>query len=172
MPAWNSRQMPHPLLAPWSDDYDEESRFAATVPGAVLTGSGSINLHIQYDLCSPTLADLIDQGKAQYVALLACAHTFARESYATEYPEQHLSLKATDYADTLLFTPHICAVADVEGFTSPEHSPEYAAVRPNGFDITGDRHPGHRRDHRHRPGVEQQPVLGNRLSGGRGHECG
>lgn len=136
MPAWNSRQMPHPLLSTWSEDYEDESRFAATVPGAVLSGNGSINLHIQYDLCSPTLADLIDRGKAQYVALLACAHTFARESYATGYPEQHVSLTAADYADTLLLTPHICAVTHVEGFISPEHSPEYVTVRPNGFDIS------------------------------------
>jgi hypothetical protein len=135
MPAWNTRQMPHPLLAPWSDDYDEDSNFAASVPAAVLTGNGNINLHIQYDLCSPTLVDLIERGQAQYVALLACAHTFTRESYSTEYPEQHLVLNATDYADTLLFTPHICAVAGIERFTSPEHSPEYAAVRPQGFDI-------------------------------------
>ena len=135
MPAWNTRQMPHPLLAPWSDDYDEDSNFAASVPAAVLTGNGNINLHIQYDLCSPTLVDLIECGQAQYVALLACAHTFIRESYSTEYPEQHLVLNATDYADTLLFTPHICAIAGIERFTSPEHSPEYAAVRPQGFDI-------------------------------------
>ena len=135
MPAWNSRQMPHPLLAPWSDDYDKDVNFAASVPTAVLTGNGSINLHVQYDLCSPTLVDLIERGQAQYVALLACAHTFARESYSTEYPEQHLVLNATDYADTLLFTPHVCATASIERFTSPEHSPEYAAVRPEGFDI-------------------------------------
>ena len=135
MPAWNSRQMPHPLLAPWSDDYDEDSNFAASVPTAVLTSNGSINLHIQYDLYSPTLMDLIERGQAQYVALLACAHTFTRESYSTEYPEQHLVLKATDYADTLLFTPHVCSIAGIERFTSPEHSPEYAAVRPEGFDI-------------------------------------
>ena len=135
MPGWNSRQMPHPLLAPWSYDYHEESRFTATVPAAVLTGNGIINLHIQYDLCSPMLADLIDQGKARYVALLACAHTFTRESYPTEYPEQHLALKAGDYADTLVFTPHICAVADLKGFASQEHSPEYRDVRPQGFDI-------------------------------------
>ena len=136
MPAWNSRQMPHPLLAPWSDDYDEGSRFAATVPSAVLTSNVNVNLHIQYELTSPTLVDLIDRGKAQFVALVACAHTFTRESHPTEYPEQHLVLNASDYADTLLFTPHVCAAADIASFKSLEHSPEYASVRPQGFQIS------------------------------------
>ena len=136
MPAWNSRQMPYPLLAPWSDDYDEGSRFAATVPSAVLTSNGSVNLHIQYELFSPTLADLIDRGKAQFVALVACAHTFTRESHPTGYPEQHLVLNASDYADTLLLTPHVCAAADIAGFKSLEHSAEYASVRPQGFQIS------------------------------------
>ena len=135
MPAWNSRQMPHPLLAPWSEDYDEEIGFVATVPNAVLTGSGTINVHIQYDLSSTTLANLIEQGKAEYVALLTCPHTFARESHSTAYPEQHIALTAGDYADTLMVTPNICTVATIEGFASPEHSPEYARVRPQGFHI-------------------------------------
>ena len=135
MVAWNSRQMPHPLLASWSSDYNEEIGFSATVPDAVLTGNGTINVHIQYDLSSRTLSDLINQGKAEFVALVTCAHTFRRETYSTDYPEQHLALTSADYADTLLVTPHICAVDTIKGFASPEQSPEYARIRPNGFKI-------------------------------------
>ena len=136
MPAWNSRQMPHPLLAPWSDDYGNGSIFSATVPSAVLTSNAHVNLHIQYELISPTLVDLIDRGKARFVALVACAQTFTRESYPTGYSEQHLVLNASHYADTILFTPHVCAAANIESFISQEHSPEYATVRPQGFRIS------------------------------------
>lgn len=135
MPGWNTRQMPHPLLAPWTDDYDEDSEFGATVPAAVLTASGTINIHIQYHLASPTLADLIDQGKATYTVLIACAHTFTRETFATGYPEQHLALPASNYADTLLITPHVCAEKQIADFISPEHSLEYKQIRPQGFVI-------------------------------------
>ena len=136
MPGWNSRQMPHPLLAPWTDDYDEDSGFAAAVPDAVLTASGTINIHIQYHLASPTLADLIDQSKATYAALIACAHTFTRQAFPTTYQEQHLALPASDYVDTLLITPHVCSTTTIDNFRSPEHSREYAIIRPTGFRIS------------------------------------
>ena len=84
MSGWNLRQMPHPLLAPWSDDYKESMSFQANVPEAVLTNNGHIDLHIQYRVTSNFLTDLIGKGKAKYTCLLTCPNTLTRETHTTE----------------------------------------------------------------------------------------
>ena len=135
MSGWNLRQMPHPLLAPWSDDYKENVSFQANVPEAVLTNNGHIDLHIQYRVTSNFITDLIGKGKAKYTCLLTCPNTLTRETHTTSYPDQHLTLPAGNFAQNLFLTPHICATESIDKFTSPEHSDEYLMVRPDGFSI-------------------------------------
>ena len=135
MSGWNLRQMPYPLLAPWSDDYKDNASFRASVPEAILTSNGHIELHIQHRLTSDFLKDLISEGKAIYTCLLTCPNTLTRETHTTIYPDQYLTLPADNFAQNVLFTPHICATARIEGFSSPEHSDEYLMLKPEGFSI-------------------------------------
>ena len=83
MTTWNDRLLPHPLLAPWNDDYTDAA-FTAQVPHAVLNNGQQINLTVKYHLTSPALRGLLAEGKARYVGLIACAKTFNRNSYATD----------------------------------------------------------------------------------------
>ena len=100
MTTWNDRLLPHPLLAPWTDDYPEAT-FTAQVPHAVINNGKQINLTIKYHLTSQSLRDLISQGQAHYVSLVACAKTFSRNSYPCEHEDDLCILDAQAFSENL-----------------------------------------------------------------------
>ena len=134
MTTWNDRLLPHPLLAPWNDDYTDAT-FNAQVPHAVLNNGERINLTVKYHLTSQALRELVANGKAQYVGLIACAKTFNRNSYATDQEDELYILDAADYAEELKLTPYVVAAQRIEGFIAPEHNEEIRQLKPDGFDI-------------------------------------
>ena len=117
MTTWNGRLLPHPLLAPWIDDYPEAT-FTAQVPHAVINNGKQINLTIKYHLTSQSLRDLISKGKAHYVSLVACAKTFSRNSYPCEQEDDLCILDAQDFSQELKLTPYVVSKQPIEGFTS------------------------------------------------------
>ena len=134
MTTWNDRLLPHPLLAPWNDDYTDAT-FNAQVPHAVLNNGERINLTVKYHLTSQALRELVANGKAQYVGLIACAKTFNRNSYATDQEDELYILDAADYAEELKLTPYVVAAQRIEGFIAPEHNEEIRATQ-NRMDST------------------------------------
>ena len=134
MTTWNDRLLPHPLLAPWTDDYTDAA-FTAQVPHAVLNNGEQINLTVKYHLTSSALRQLVSEGKAQYVGLIACAKTFKRNSFATAQEDELYILDAADYAEELKLTPYVTATHPIEGFIAPEHNDEIRQLKPDGFDI-------------------------------------
>ena len=134
MTTWNDRLLPHPLLAPWTDDYPEAS-FTAQVPHAVINNGKQINLTIKYHLTSRSLRELISEGKAHYVSLVACAKTFSRNSYPCENEDDLCILDAQEYAEELKLTPYVVAKQQIEGFTSAELAEEIIHFKPDGFHI-------------------------------------
>ena len=134
MTTWNDRLLPHPLLAPWTDDYPEAT-FTAQVPHAVINNGKQINLTIKYHLTSQSLRDLISEGKAHYVSLVACAKTFSRNSYPCEHEDDLCILDAQDFSEELKLTPYVVAKQPIDGFTSAELVEEITRLKPDGFHI-------------------------------------
>ena len=134
MVMWNYRQLPHPLLAPWTDDYGD-AQFIASAPPAVLDNGKRINLAVKYNLTSKVLQELVSHGEAQYVGVVTCSKTFARNSYPTKNEEFIQSLDATDYAGELRLMPYLVARQRITGFTSEEFAEEFRRYKPGGFDI-------------------------------------
>ena len=134
MTTWNDRLLPHPLLSPWTDDYPEAS-FTAQVPHAVINNGKQINLTIKYHLTSQSLRELILEGKAHYVSLVACAKTFSRNSYPCEHEDDFCILDGHDYSEELKLTPYVVAKQPIEGFSSAELAEEITHFKPDGFDI-------------------------------------
>ena len=134
MTTWNDRLLPHPLLAPWTDDY-QEATFTAQVPHAVINNGKQINLTIKYHLTSQSLRDLISKGKAHYVSLVACAKTFSRNSYLSEQEDDLCILEAQDFSQELTLTPYVVAKQPIEGYTSAELVEEITRFKPGGFHI-------------------------------------
>lgn len=135
MTTWNSRQLPYPLLAPWTDDYGDKE-FSAVVPRAVLNDGKEISLTIKYRLTSQYLLDLISAGKAQYLALVSCSKTSMRFAYpSTQDEDVHVLDNAGDYSGLIVLRPYIATVENINGFTSDEHAAEFGYFKPDGFDI-------------------------------------
>lgn len=134
MTTWNPRYLPHPLLAPWNDDYGD-SAFSAIVPQAVLSNGAAISFTIKYNLTSPYLRTLITEGKAKYVALITCAKTSSRNAYPSNQDEDVHVLNANDYAEKFILIPYVVAMQRIKDFTSDEHAEEFKQFKPDGFEI-------------------------------------
>ena len=134
MTTWNSRQLPYPLLSPWTDDYGDKT-FSAVVPHAVLNNGRTISLTIKYHLTSQLLLDLVSTGKAHYVALLSCSKTSMRFAYSSTQDEDVQVLNAGDYSQSMRLRPYLVTTQSIDGFISKEHAPEFGYFRPEGFDI-------------------------------------
>ena len=135
MPVWNDRQLPHPLLAPWTDDYGDRT-FTAVVPHAVEGNGDRINFTIKYHLTSRYLRDLIGSGSAEYVALVTCTGTSRRRALSTKTGDEDVHvLEASEYASELWVSPYVVASRDLEKFTCDELASEFREFRPGGFDV-------------------------------------
>ena len=135
MPTWNSRHLPYPLLAPWTDDYGD-ALFSGNVPHVMLNNGKEISLTIKYHLTSQYLKDLIADGTARYISLIACIRTFIRVTTSPSDQEEDVHiLDAGDYAQELTFTPYVVTTCPVEGFTSNEHAEEIRYISSDGFSI-------------------------------------
>ena len=132
MAGWNDRHLPHPLLAPWTDDYGAAS-FGAIVPHAVEGNGKHINFTIKYHLTSEALRDLFTDGSAQYLTVITCPTTSIRTALPTTQDEDVHVLEAGDYAGYLLLTPYVVAAQPIAGYTSEELADEFRHFRPDGF---------------------------------------
>ena len=134
MTTWNDRLLPHPLLAPWTDDYPQAT-FTAQVPHAVINNGKQINLTIKYHLTSQLLRELVSEGKAYFVSIVACAKTFSRHSYPCAEEDDLCILDARDYSEELRLTPYVVANQPIERLSSAEFAEEITFIKPGGFNI-------------------------------------
>ena len=133
MSFWHQRMFPYPLLAPWTEDY-EQSSFGVEVPEAVLNNGRQVKVDLVFRLYSDTLRGFIDKDQAGYAVEISCPRTFVRSTHTA--PEQYtLLLDASEYDEELLLTPYVASKQDIEGFRSTEHAPEWRAHRPRGFTV-------------------------------------
>ncbi|MDE2864342.1 MAG: hypothetical protein OXR05_04520 [Gemmatimonadota bacterium] len=135
MSTWNHRLLPHPLLAPWSDDYPGK-RFETSVPHAVLHNGKDIVFTVKYNLTSQYLASLISDGLAEFVGILTCSRTAVRNAYRTNQADEVYVVSSKDYSREMRFQTFVIAVKDTHGFISPEHADEFRRFRPEGFAVS------------------------------------
>ena len=132
--SFRNRNLGYPLLAPGLSDY-RAGGFAIAEPDA-RPNSGGINLLITYQLESPYLNGLVEQGRAAFQALIVGDSSFMREATPhTQQPVQQHTLDLARWSGTIEVMPYLTATQRIAGFTSDEHDPEFAAVEPNGFTI-------------------------------------
>ena len=133
MTTWHQRLLPYPLLAPWTEDYDNSS-FGVDVPEAVLNNGRQIRVDLVFRLDSDTLHGLIESEEARYAVEVSCPRTFARSTYVTSERET-LLLDAGDYEEEILITPYVVSTGALEEFRSAEHASEWRDHRPEGFSV-------------------------------------
>ena len=133
MTTWHQRMLPYPLLAPWTEDY-EDCSFGVNVPEAVLNNGREVRVGLVFRLHSDTLRGLIERDEARYAVEVSCPRTFVRSTHQA-FEQDELVLEAGDYADEILLTPYIASTGVLEEFRSPEHASEWRDHRPDGFSV-------------------------------------
>lgn len=135
MTTWNPRQLPYPLLAPWTEDY-AGTIFNTTVPTAVLNDGKQISFTIKYHVTSTYLSGLIASKKAEYITVLVCPSTGVRCALSTFDDEGVHVLEAGDYTKQIQLFSYIVAKQTLRSFGTPEHAEEFRTYRPDGFEIS------------------------------------
>ena len=133
MTTWHQRMLPYPLLAPWTDDY-ENSSFDVDVPEAVLNNGLQVKVDLVFRLYSDTLRVLIENDEARYAVEVSCPRTFVRSTHVTS-EQDTLLLDASDYEEEILITPYVVSTRALEEFRSSEHASEWRDHRPEGFSV-------------------------------------
>ena len=133
MTQWNHRLFPYPLLARWNDDYGQKA-FSARLE-AVQSNKLKINLGIEFSNDSEFLKGFIAERSAQYILVVSCPATAAREVIASPFETTLYELNSTDFSKELLSTPYIVATEEITCFTSDEHALEFKHVVPDGFSV-------------------------------------
>lgn len=129
------RLLPHPHLAPWTDDYPD-GLFSAHLDQAHYTDGRNISLNITFNLESPTLEDLVQAGMAAYAALVDCPSTFTRRLDTFNLPEGTILLPSSEFSADFTATPHVVAITDLTLPSGPEIAEEYRSLRPAGIDLS------------------------------------
>ena len=133
MTTWYQRLLPYPLLAPWTEDY-ENSSFGVDVPEAVLNNGRQIKVDLVFRLYSDTLHGLIEKDEAAYAVEVSCPRTFVRSTHVTSERET-VFLDAGDYEEEILITPYVVSTTALEELRSSEHASEWRDHRPEGFSV-------------------------------------
>lgn len=133
MTTWHQRMLPYPLLAPWTDDY-ENCSFSADVPEAVLNNGSQIKLDLAFRLHSSTLRRLITDDQARFAVQVSCPRTSALSTHPTSERDT-LVLDAGDYSEEVQITPYVVSNTVLDDFKSTEHAAEWRQHRPQGFTV-------------------------------------
>ena len=137
MSRWNKRYIPYPLLAPWTNDYDEEIEFGVEIPHSTRDNCDNLNITIRYKLNSECIKELIACRKAKYLAIIECNRTFRRLALSPSSNENEdvFVESAAEFSDSLHLVPYIVSTCELDGFLSTEHAVEIRSLNPQGFRI-------------------------------------
>ena len=109
---WNHRLFPYPLLARWNDDYGDRD-FTARLEG-VSSNRQKVNLGIEFINGSQFLKELVAEKKAQYVLVVSCPATAAREVITSPFEKTLYELNLSDYSKELESVPYIVSTEKLE----------------------------------------------------------
>ncbi len=118
----------HPVLRPDGLDYTASCKFDVNI--SVKSKNKNIHLDIQYDLTSNFLNDLIQEHRAEYLAVIKCTKTGQRTAYKSEN-DIRLELDGGEFRDKLQVSTYIVAKQDLAKFHADEHDIEIRGIAEN-----------------------------------------
>jgi hypothetical protein len=118
------RAFPYPVLRPGSDDY-RDSDIQATSHFEYSETSAVITAEVDFVLSVEELKALVDDGRAEYVAVFSCRDTYFRQSVASNDPVIRASFPSGDLRGEVIVYPYIFAAKEIENFTCPWINDEF-----------------------------------------------
>lgn len=125
-----NKAFPYPVLRPYSDDYIDVE-FQATAEFEIT--ATSVDVHIQYALSSPEIAEQIETGNASYVAVVSCRDTYYRKVVASQEPKLDISFDPGILRGEVAVDSYVVVIREIKDFTSPDINPEFGKA---GFAFT------------------------------------
>ena len=136
MTSYNRRELPHPTLNPGGDDYQTHIRFGAALQTIRLNAQArEITIAVKYELNSPVLTSLIDEGQAHYHSLTQCLSTRLRESHRSSDAAHTIHLDANKYHGEVFLRPFIIAATDIPAISNRDWDPVIRELLPQGASV-------------------------------------
>jgi len=128
-----NKAFPYPVLRPFSDDYNDVE-FQASVD--FIVGSEKIKAKIGFAVSSEEIVEQIENGKAEYVAVISCRDTYFQSVVSSKTRTIEAEFGIGDLRGEVKVNPYIVVLEDISDFTSPDINSEFG-VGPFSF-IEGD----------------------------------
>lgn len=119
---------PYPVIG---NENDVEGRFV--VSKFVRTSdSDNMRFDYEYEVTNSTLADLITEKKAVFMAQVECSGTFYRKAFPASETTGSFKIGTNELREKVTIRFYVCAVADISDYLPEGSHPDYAGF---GFDI-------------------------------------
>lgn len=117
-----NKAFPYPVLRPFSDDY-KDVEFQAIPEFTV--GKDRIKASISYAISSEEIADEIDRGNAEYVAVISCRDTYFQATLTSSNRSVESEFGIGELRGEVRVHPYVVVKNIIESFTSPDINQEF-----------------------------------------------
>lgn len=116
---------PHPVLAPWRDDFND-GEFTVDVTFREDRNTGQVDLHFAGTLKSAAMKQLIPSGKAKFGCFVVCIATGVRRLIDLGTLPSTYTFAAGELLDTVTLRPLIWMTDEVPDWTPPGVHKEFS----------------------------------------------
>lgn len=118
--------LPHPVLG-ISDDIKGEF----VVTPEITLERDSIGIELEYSLSNPSVEELIDNNKAEFVTEISCQETLFRDAYRTTNNKQEINIDSELLRDEVDLTHWIVASSDIPYYGPSNANEDYLGATFN-----------------------------------------
>ncbi len=120
-------RFPHPVLAEETGDYTEGS-FSVELRVSESRTTGNVTVEYSVQLVEPQVEGLLKDGQALAGLFIVCRRTYYNELHSIPLGEGRIEFRRGELRDAVVLRPVICAVQDIDGFTSPNLHEEFGGI--------------------------------------------
>lgn len=117
-----AKAFPYPVLRPQSDDY-RDADFLTTAEFAV--GKDTVKAKISYAISNYEIADEIESGSAEYIAIISCRDTYFRTVLSSKDRKVEAEFGIGELRGEVRVDPYVVVRKNIDSFTSPDINPEF-----------------------------------------------
>jgi hypothetical protein len=116
------KAFPYPVLRPYSDDYNDAE--FQTIVDIEIHGD-NMRINISYLLSSNDILQQIQNGKAEYVAIISCRDTYTRHVLQSIHSKIERDFKIYDFRGEVKVQPYIVVKDKISFYQSNEINKEF-----------------------------------------------
>lgn len=119
-------RFPYPVLSPDTTDYPEGA-FDVDLQVTEERDSGEVTIKYSAKLEEATIANEVDQDRAEVVLFITCQRTYYNAKHVLNLGSGELKLEPGLLREAVLLRPYIAVTKPIPGFSSDEIHPEFGS---------------------------------------------